>query len=169
MLDESRLAELLSAIAGGDGAAAGELYGLIGGRLHGQAQRILRDPGLAEDAVQEAFLKIWRNAWRFDAGKGAASAWMSVIGRRVALDRRPRAAAVALPELEAPSVDPDYVHPRLRESLAELPDLHRKALVLMYVYGLSHSELAAAMNAPLGTVKSWVRRASAALKGKLER
>ena len=169
MLDEGRLTELLHAMAGGDGHAAGELYGLIGGRLHGQARRILRDPSLAEDAVQEAFLKIWRNAFRYDAAKGAASAWMSVIARRVALDRRPTIAPLTLPELEAPSTDPDYVHPRLRESLAELPDLHRKALVLMYVYGLSHSELAAAMNAPLGTVKSWVRRASAALKEKLER
>ncbi len=169
MLDEARLAELLGDIAGGDRAAASDLYRLIGGRLYGIAQRVLRDPGLAEDAVQEAFLKIWKNAHRFDAAKGAASAWMAVIVRRVALDRRPKVATQVLPELAAPAVDLDYVHPRLRECLAELPALHRNALVLMYVYGLSHSELAAAMDAPLGTVKSWVRRASAALKEKLER
>ncbi|MGZ5986947.1 MAG: RNA polymerase sigma factor [Caulobacteraceae bacterium] len=169
MLDEGRLAELLGEIARGDRAAAGELYRLIGGRLYGIAQRILRDPGLAEDAVQEAFLKVWKNAHRFDAAKGTASTWMAVIVRRVALDRRPKVATQMLPELAAPTVDLDYVHPRLRESLAELPELHRNALVLMYVYGLSHSELAEAMNAPLGTVKSWVRRASAALKEKLER
>jgi RNA polymerase sigma-70 factor (ECF subfamily) len=169
MLDEGRLAELLGHIAGGDRAATRELYGLIGGRLYGIAQRILRDPSLAEDAVQEAFLKVWKNAHRFDAAKGAASTWMAVIVRRVALDRRPKVAMQVLPELAAPAVDLDYVHPRLRECLAELPVLHRNALVLMYVYGLSHSELAAAMDAPLGTVKSWVRRASAALKEKLER
>jgi RNA polymerase sigma factor (sigma-70 family) len=87
----------------------------------------------------------------------------------VALDRRPKVVTQALPELEAPNVDLDYVHPRLRACLAELPQLHRNALVLMYVYGLSHSELAEQMGAPLGTVKSWVRRASAALKEKLER
>jgi DNA-directed RNA polymerase specialized sigma24 family protein len=92
-----------------------------------------------------------------------------VIARRVALDRRPKVAMQMLPELAAPAVDLDYVHPRLREGLAELPVLHRNALVLTYVYGLSRSELAAAMDAPLGTVKSWVRRASAALKEKLER
>jgi RNA polymerase sigma-70 factor (ECF subfamily) len=92
-----------------------------------------------------------------------------VIVRRVALDRRPKAMTLAPPELEASSANLDYVHPRLRECLDELPPLHRKALILMYVYGLSHSELAVAMDAPLGTVKSWVRRASAALKEKLER
>ena len=169
MLDEPRLAELLGDIARGDHAAARELYQLIGGRLFGIAQRILRDGGLAEDAVQDAFLKIWKNAHRFDVEKGQASTWMGVIVRRVALDKRPKVATQILPELEAPKVDMDYVHPRLRESLEELPELHRNALVLMYVYGLSHSELAERMGAPLGTVKSWVRRASAALKEKLER
>jgi len=169
MLDEPRLAELLGDIARGDHAAARELYQLIGGRLFGIAQRILRDGGLAEDAVQDAFLKIWKNAHRFDVEKGQASTWMGVIVRRVALDKRPKVATQMLPELEAPKVDMDYVHPRLRESLEELPELHRNALVLMYVYGLSHSELAERMGAPLGTVKSWVRRASAALKEKLER
>jgi RNA polymerase sigma-70 factor (ECF subfamily) len=169
MLDEGRLADLLRAMAVGDRSAASELYRLIGGRLYGLAQRILRDPGLAEDAVQEGFLKIWRNARRFDPAKGAASTWMAVIVRRVAIDKRPRVALQMLPDLEAPNVDLDYVHPRLRECLAELPQLHRNALVLMYVYGLSHSELATAMDAPLGTVKSWIRRGGAALKEKLER
>lgn len=169
MLDEARLAELLGEIAGGQQASASELYRLIGGRLYGIAQRILRDGGLAEDAVQDAFLKIWKNAHRFDAAKGQASTWMGVIVRRVALDKRPKVATQMLPELEAPKIDMDYVHPRLRACLEELPELHRNALVLMYVYGLSHSELAERMDAPLGTVKSWVRRASAALKEKLER
>ena len=169
MLDEARLGELLGDIARGERAAAGELYRLVGGRLYGVAHRILRDAGLAEDAVQEAFLKIWKNAHRFDPAKGQASAWMGVITRRVALDRRPKIVPQMLPDLEAPNVDLDYVHPRLRECLAQLPPLHRNALVLMYVYGLSHSELAEQMHAPLGTVKSWVRRASAALKEKLER
>jgi RNA polymerase sigma-70 factor (ECF subfamily) len=169
MLDEERLADLLRAMAGGDRAAAPELYKLIGGRLYGVAQRILRDPGLAEDAVQEGFLKIWKNARRFDAAKGAASTWMAVIVRRAAIDKRPRVTMQILPELEAPNVDLDYVHPRLRACLSDLPELHRKALVLTYVYGLSHTELAQAMGAPLGTVKSWVRRATVALKEKLER
>ncbi|HEY0438097.1 MAG TPA: sigma-70 family RNA polymerase sigma factor [Phenylobacterium sp.] len=169
MLDEARLAELLGEIARGRQDAARELYQLIGGRLYGIAFRVLRDGGLAEDAVQDGFVKIWKNAHRFEPAKGHASTWMGVIVRRVALDKRPKVATQLLPELEAPKVDMDYVHPRLRACLEELPELHRNALVLMYVYGLSHSELAERMNAPLGTVKSWVRRASAALKEKLER
>ena len=169
MLDEDRLAELLRAIADGDRAAASELYRLIGGKLYGIAQRILRDHGLAQDAVQEGFIKIWRNAHRFDAAKGTASTWAAVIIKRVALDRKPKVVSPLPPDLEAPKVDLDYVHPRLKACLEELPQLHRNALVLMYVYGMSHSELATAMGAPLGTVKSWVRRGAAALKEKLER
>ncbi|HEV2530527.1 RNA polymerase sigma factor [Phenylobacterium sp.] len=169
MLHEGELAELLNAMAAGERSAAEALYRRMGARLYGSAYRILRDAGLAEDAVQEAFVKIWRNAHRFDAAKGLPSTWMAVIVRRVALDRRPRAVSTLPADLEAPALDLDYVHPRLRDALAELPEVHRNALVLMYVHGLSHSELAQAMGAPLGTVKSWVRRASAALKEKLER
>ena len=70
-----------------------------------------------------------------------------------------------LPEdLEAPRIDETYVHPRLRQALETLPETHRKAVLLMYVYGLTHSELAETMGAPLGTVKSCVRRGTAALK-----
>lgn len=169
MADDAELAGWLQAMARGERAAAEALYKRMGGRMYGAARRILRDPGLAEDAVQEAFLKIWRNAVRFDPRKGSASTWIAVIVRRVALDRRPKRLSPLPADLEAPPLDLDYVHPRLREALAELPEVHRNALVLMYVHGLSHSELAQAMDAPLGTVKSWVRRASAALKEKLER
>jgi RNA polymerase sigma-70 factor (ECF subfamily) len=169
MADEQDLAELLGAMSRGDRGAAAQLYKALGSRLYGIAYRILRDPGLAEDAVQESFVKIWKNAERFDPAKGSAATWMAVITRRTALDRRPRAGHVALGEFEAPSFDLDYVHPRLRECLEQLPQAHRNALVLMYVYGLTHSELAAALGAPLGTVKSWVRRASVALKESLER
>lgn len=169
MLDERELADLLGAVAGGDRAAVSTLYRRLASRLYAIAQRVLRDPGLAEDAMQEAFVKIWRNAHRFDPARGQASAWVAVIVRRTALDRRPKTVAAPLGEIEIPGLDPAYVHPRLAQCLAELPQPHRKALVLMYVYGLSHSELAKVMDAPLGTVKSWVRRAGAALKESLER
>jgi RNA polymerase sigma-70 factor, ECF subfamily len=164
MLDEGELARLLQAMAGGDRAAAGELYRLIGGRVFGIAQRILRDGGLAEDAVHQAFLKIWKNAHRFDPRKGKASTWLTIIARHTALDLRPREMKPLPEDLTAPRLDETYVHPRLREALADLPEAHRNAVLLMYVYGLTHSELAQAMGAPLGTVKSWVRRGTAALK-----
>jgi RNA polymerase sigma-70 factor (ECF subfamily) len=169
MVDDGRLAELMVAMGRGDRAAAAELYRALGGRIFGICHRILRDTGLAEDAAQEAFLKVWKAADRFDPAKGEVAAWVAVVARRTALDRRPRVMAELPPDLEAPPLDEAYVHPRLRECLAELPETHRNALVLMYVYGLTHSELAEAMDAPLGTVKSWVRRASAALKETLTR
>lgn len=167
MLDEGELARLLGAMAGGDRGAAHALYGLIGGRIHGIANRILRDSALAEDAAHQAFLKIWKNAHRFDAAKGKASTWITIVARHAALDCRPREMKALPDDLEAPRIDETYVHPRLRQALEALPEVHRNAVVLMYVYGLTHSELAERMQAPLGTVKSWVRRGTAALKESL--
>ncbi|HEX7947011.1 MAG TPA: sigma-70 family RNA polymerase sigma factor [Phenylobacterium sp.] len=167
MLDEGELARLLGAMAEGDRGAAGALYGLIGGRIYGIANRILRDSALAEDAAHQAFLKIWKNAGRFDAAKGKASTWITIVARHAAIDARPREMKALPDDLEAPRGDETFVHPRLRAALAELPEVHRNAVVLMYVYGLTHSELAERLQAPLGTVKSWVRRGTAALKESL--
>ncbi|MBL8770423.1 MAG: sigma-70 family RNA polymerase sigma factor [Phenylobacterium sp.] len=167
MLDEGELARLLGAMAGGDRAAAQALYRMVGGRLYGIANRILRDSALAEDAAHQAFLKIWKNAHRFDAAKGKASTWITILTRHAAIDCRPRQMNELPDEIEAPRLDETFVHPRLRQALADLPEVHRNAVVLMYVYGLTHSELAAHLQAPLGTVKSWVRRGTAALKESL--
>lgn len=169
MLDEAELADLLARVSKGEKPAAEALYRRLGSRLYGIAYRILRDADLAQDAVQEGFVKIWRNAHRFDPTKGSVSTWVAVIVRRTALDRRPKMNTEELGEIVAPTIDLDYVHPRLQACLAELPQAHRNALVMMYVYGMTHSELAEAMGAPLGTVKSWIRRASAALRESLER
>lgn len=167
MLDEGELARLLGAMAEGDRGAAHELYQMVGGRLYGIAKRILRDAALAEDAAHQAFLKIWKNAHRFDARKGKASTWLTIVARHAAIDCRPREMKPLPDEIEAPRVDETYVHPRLRQALDDLPEVHRNAVLLMYVYGLTHSELAERMQAPLGTVKSWVRRGTAALKESL--
>jgi RNA polymerase sigma-70 factor (ECF subfamily) len=167
MLDEGELARLLGAMGRGDRDAAHALYRMIGGRLYGIAKRILRDAGLAEDAAHQAFLKIWKNAHRFDERRGKPSTWLAIIARHAAIDARPREMAALPDELEAPRLDDTWTHPRLRQALADLPEMHRNAVVLMYVYGLTHSELAERMRAPLGTVKSWVRRGVAALKESL--
>lgn len=168
MLDEGELGRLLEAMAAGDRAAASDLYRLTSGRIYGICQRILRDAALAEDAAHQAFLKVWKNAHRFDAKKGKASTWLTIVARHAALDARPRETRELPDDLEAPRIDETYVHPRLRQALEALPELHRKAVLLMYVYGLTHSELAEAMGAPLGTVKSWVRRGTVALRETLD-
>lgn len=167
MLDEVELARLLGAMGGGDRDAAQALYRLIGSRIYGIARRILRDASLAEDAAHQAFLKIWKNAHRFDAAKGKASTWITIVARHAAIDCRPRETKALPDDLEAPRLDDTYVHPRLKSALDALPEMHRNAVLLMYVYGMSHSELAEHLQAPLGTVKSWVRRGAAALKESL--
>lgn len=165
MLDEAELARLLGAMGAGDRDAAQALYRLIGGRMYGISRRILRDASLAEDAAHQAFMKIWKNAHRFDPAKGKPSTWITIVTRHAAIDCRPKEVTALPPDdLEAPRMDETYVHPRLKKALEDLPEMHRNAVLLMYVYGLSHSELAERLQAPLGTVKSWVRRGAAALK-----
>jgi RNA polymerase sigma-70 factor (ECF subfamily) len=164
---DAELAVIISGIAAGERAALKQLYDRFGARLYGIAHRILRDSALAEDAIQEAFVKIWRNAGKFDRARGSALGWVVIIVRRAAFDLRPRDRVEEPVEVAAEQPETDMLGPGLARALDALPERHRQALLLMYVYGLSHSELAAAMGAPLGTVKSWVRRAATALKKSL--
>jgi RNA polymerase sigma-70 factor (ECF subfamily) len=161
---DADLAAIIERIAAGERAALKQLYDDFGPRLLGIAHRILRDGALAEDALQEAFVKIWRNAARFDRARGSALGWTVIIVRRAAFDLRPRAPAFAPVDIVCEQPESDMLHPGLARALEALPERHREALLLMYIHGLTHSELAAAMGAPLGTVKSWVRRGAAALK-----
>jgi RNA polymerase sigma-70 factor (ECF subfamily) len=163
------LVALLQAVGRGDRVAFRALYAAAAPRLLAAAVRILRDRALAEDALQEAFLKVWRFAGRYDAAQGAPLAWMSVILRRAALDRVPAQPHAPLEEVaEIADLAQRLEDPALRRCLERLKDPHRKALILAYVYGYTHEELAEAMGAPLGTVKSWVRRAGLALKECME-
>lgn len=160
---------LLKATAGGDRIAFRKLYGETSGRLFAVALRILRDRQLAEDAVQEAFVRIWRSAGKYDPARGSPLAWMAVIARNAALDRiKQRADWEPIEELEIPAIEAEPADARVGHCLKKLSEQHRNALVLMYVYGLTHPELAERLNAPLGTVKSWVRRGAAALRECME-
>lgn len=170
---------LLSAVAHGDRRAFGELYELLAPQLLGVAMRILRRRDLAEDALQEAFVKVWTQAARYDPARGAAIAWLVVMVRRCAIDRLRRSPPVG-PGLD--ELSPDEVSQRLsvdpaasfefsediRRCLDQLSDEHRKALLLTYTLGLTHEELARRLGVPLGTAKSWVRRAGLRMKSCLE-
>lgn len=167
--DPSTLNTLIEATAKGDRTAFKRLYDDTSSKLFGGAMRLLRDRSAAEDALQDGFLKIWRNAEKFDASKGSALAWMSIIIRRAALDRMAtRRDHVDIEDIEvaAPFVAPN--DPGLQRCLNKLPDLHRKSLVLSYVYGYNHEEIADMLSKPVGTIKSWVRRAGIALRECLE-
>ncbi|HEX7626288.1 MAG TPA: sigma-70 family RNA polymerase sigma factor [Gaiellaceae bacterium] len=156
--------ELLLAIARGDERALAELYDRLGRVAYGLALRVLRDPALAEDAVQDAFLAAWRTAASFDPERGKASTWVLTLVHRRAVDlvrreeRRRGDPLDTAPVASGDSVD-EKVEVReqrrnVQAALARLPPDQRQALELAYYGGLSQSELAERLGVPLGTVKS---------------
>ena len=159
---------ILSKIAAGDQNAFRHLYLKNRTLVYTIALRILRDGSLAEDAVQETFVKIWRSAGQFDAALGTPQGWISMIARNVALDlirrRRPyeELSNTDIAEVAAEPCEPS--DPKLGQCLARLPQEQVIAIVTMYTYGMSLSELSSHLGAPVGTIKSRVRRGTASLK-----
>jgi RNA polymerase sigma-70 factor, ECF subfamily len=153
-------AELLRLVAGGSEAAFVALWARSGVAVYSVCRRILVDQDAAEDAVQEAFVRIWRNAKQFDPRRGSAAAWMYTIARNSALNfariRQP------VPKETAPAMYRD-ADPAdrfwLETSLARLSEGERTALELAYFEDLTHSQVAQRLDLPLGTVKARIRRA----------
>jgi RNA polymerase sigma-70 factor (ECF subfamily) len=166
---------LLHRCAGGDRAAFRLLYDRWGSRLYGIALRITRQPSLAADALHDAFLQVWQQAHRFDPDRGGPEAWMVGMVRYRALDivrRQVREIAGYEPE-EREDESPDALArlvsttegAELHRCLNELEEERRRLIVMAFVDGLSHSELAVQLSMPLGTVKSWIRRSLMQLRG----
>jgi len=155
---------LLAAVAGSDEEALGELYDRFGRVAYGLALRILRDAALAEDAVQEAFLQVWRGADGYRPERAKASTWVLTFVHRRAVDlvrreeRRRAEPEGSLPEPEAPGADEAVVarsrREIVRDALSRLPADQREAIELAYYGGLTQSELAERLSQPLGTIKS---------------
>jgi RNA polymerase sigma-70 factor, ECF subfamily len=155
-------ARLVAQIAAGDHEpAVAELYRRYAGRLYGLGLRLLGDAGLAEDVVQESFVRLWRTAGRFDPSRGSVGAYMFVIGRSVAADVRKRPSSRVLAsgaEVPEPVAEDglDQLTDALvvREALDSLSEAHRQVLVLAYQGGLTQSQIAQRLDLPLGTVKT---------------
>ena len=155
---------LLALASRSDEAALGELYDRYGRVAYGLALRILRDRALAEDAVQEAFLAVWRSAGSFLAEQGKPSTWILTLVHRRAVDlvrREERRRAEPLDELAQPTGEATDEEAWLRaqrqvvqEALRKLPAEQREALELAYYGGFTQSELAERLGQPLGTIKS---------------
>ncbi|MBX6378442.1 MAG: sigma-70 family RNA polymerase sigma factor [Clostridia bacterium] len=171
--------ELVEAIAGGNEAAVAALYDRYGPFLFGLCLRICGDRQLAEEAVQDTFVDVWRAAASFDARRGSAVAWLAAIARNRSLDRLRRAgrrAEVADPEAlnrvaQSAAVEPvidDWEAAQVvRQALRSLPEPLRQVIDLAYFQGLSQSEIAARLGLPLGTVKSRTRLAMLQLRREL--
>jgi len=155
---------LVALLARSEQSALAELYDRYGRVAYGLALRVLRDEALAEDAVQEGFLAVWRTAARYMPERGKASTWILTLVHRRAVDvvrREERRRADSLEDATEPGggdVHEDawlrLQRERVQEALRQLPDPQREALELAYYGGFSQSELAERLGQPLGTIKS---------------
>jgi RNA polymerase sigma factor (sigma-70 family) len=156
---------LVSLVASSDDEALAELYDRFGGVAYGLALRILRDDALAQDAVQDAFLGVWRTADRFLPERAKASTWILTLVHRRAVDlvRRENvrrgeplehAPEPAAPETVEGEATLGFQRRVVQEALKGLPPEQREALELAYYGGLTQSQLAERLGQPLGTIKS---------------
>ena len=157
---------LVALVARGDEPALGELYDRVGRVAYGVAYRVLRDERLAEDAVQEGFLTLWRTAAAFRAERAKASTWILTLVHRRAVDlvrREERRRTEALGEEVAAQAQGEgteeaawlrFERERVQAALQQLPDVQREAIELAYYGGFSQSELAERLGVPVGTIKS---------------
>jgi len=179
--DGNELDDLLRRCARQDAAALQALYARAAPRLLAILVRMLGTRALAEDALQDAFIRIWQQAGQFDRSKGRAMAWMVAIARNRAIDlqraRRPTvlldAAELAEAEqlrVEGPgeNLEFDAAYEALRRCLELLGAAPRQCLLLAYQRGLTQERIALAIGQPLGTVKSWVRRGLQSLRACME-
>jgi RNA polymerase sigma-70 factor (ECF subfamily) len=168
--------DLIVACGRGDKAALQEIYRREAGAMIGVAARIVKRRELAEEVVQESFVAIWRYAARFDPTIGSGRAWLFQIVRNRALNML-RDTSRELPTEEGAlnaAVDADAYYENAYERLAnnsalkrcleELEPRRRQGILLAFVEGMSHGEIAAKLKVPLGTTKSWLRRSLIALR-----
>jgi RNA polymerase sigma-70 factor (ECF subfamily) len=166
--------DLLARVATGDESAFAQLYDRSSTLLFTLALRILGDRDDASDLLQDVYQEVWRKIVRYDAGRGSPMAWLVTLTRSRAIDRlRARAArgfgaTHSIDETGAGELPDDRASPldvrayrELRDSvakaLADLPDGQQEALELAYYEGLSHTEVAARLSVPLGTIKTRIK------------
>lgn len=178
--DSSELAGLLRAVSGGDRRAFAMLYDRTSAKLYGICLRLMGSEAEAQDVLQEAYVKIWSNAGRFDLEKASPITWLAVVARNKAIDRLRQKLPAAGGIEDAAEVEDDTPSAfelvtarqdasRLADCLDELDEQPRAAIRSAFLDGLSYPELAERDSVPLGTVKSWIRRGLQRLRGCLER
>lgn len=174
------IADLLERVSQGDRVAFSALYQATHLKLFGICVRILRRRELAEEILQEVYLKVWNGAGAFQRGRASPITWLSIIARNRALDEvRKRCIAVAEDTEAAEAVSDDAKTPseqmelsdelqQLEDCLGRLEREKRDAVMLAYLDGYSRADLAQKYGQPIGTVKSWLHRSLKQLKDCLE-
>ena len=174
---------LIRRLQSGETEAFAELYDRYSGLIYGLILRMVRNPAVAEDILQEVFLKVWRSASTLDAEAPSPGPWLIVVARRHTLDylrsgqNQRELRSGPLGEHDPPSqlslAEADFeLEERgqlIRNGLARLESRQRQVLELAYFEGLTQTEMAEALGQPLGTVKSWVRVALKNLKKVLQK
>lgn len=176
----ARQQDLLERVANGDQLAFSELYDQISPRVFGLIKRLLRDHSQSEEVAQEVFLEIWQTATRFDPNKGAAATWILTMAHRRAVDRvrssqssRDRDTRIGIrdynPDYDnvAETIEVRIEHERVEKAMSRLTELQRQAVSLAYYGGFSHSEVAAKLSVPIGTVKTRLRDGMIRLRDEL--
>ncbi|HEX2115716.1 MAG TPA: sigma-70 family RNA polymerase sigma factor [Alphaproteobacteria bacterium] len=171
----------MAAVGRGERQALARLYAATSAQLFGIALRIMKRRDRAEEVLQDAFVSVWQRARDYDAAKGSVMTWMASIVRNRAIDvlrrDRPSVSIDDAPGQESwASAAPDPFEAtlasvearRVRDCLETLDEKPRRAIMLAYYDGLTQEELASKLEAPLGTIKSWVRRGLLRLKDCLE-
>lgn len=182
-LDDSALGALIARVAEHQDKALADLYDATAARVFGLVSRIVQDNSLAEEVVEDTYWQVWRQAARFDSGRGRPVTWLLAMARSRAIDalrRRERRPPQPLAdEEEAGLFDEAAIGPvdllsatraqhLLHSALAGLDPQPRQLVALAFLRGLTHDEVANCTGLPLGTVKSLIRRALQSLKGALE-
>lgn len=172
---------LLAQVADGNRSAFEALYRATSGKLYGICLRLLPDRAEAEDVLQEVYTSVWRRAAQFDAGRAGAATWLAMIARNKAIDRL---RALPAPHRLAPiEVGEDIADPvasplrdaeaaterdRLDRCMDQLDGRRRVLIRTAFFEGATYEELATRIGAPLGSVKSWIRRGLMQLRACLE-
>jgi len=173
-------AELVLRLQRRDPQALGELYDRYGRIVFSVILRVVRDGAIAEDLVQETFLRVWNRVQGFDAEKGAIAPWLLAVARNRAIDYLRSVAgrernALEFEETDHPALFVDMEHEILtsdkarviKGALEKLNANQRQVIELAYFEGLSQTQMAERMGQPLGTVKTWVRTALKNLRDEL--
>jgi len=168
---QSKLDQYLSDIAKGDQSAFESLFKAVSGRLFGILLRILKNRELAEDALQETFIKVWKHANTYSAKQGAPMTWLNSLARNHALDVLRRSGTRAGVNVKIPELNPDTWRTPTRafsDTFADIEGLQfclqklstesQTCIVGLYCDGHTQEELSQLLQRPLGTVKSWIRR-----------